>query len=214
MMRDEIDRMLLAYAAGGLSSEEAVVVTALLALDPRARMKVARYEALGGRVIEEERPASVRCLEAVMKCIEDTAPAPAAPRREPVRMPAPLAALLCGCAPDDAPAWRLACQGVERVEVHIRAPASSRTLFLMRLAPHAALPPHHHEGPEITLVLDGEYGDGFGHYRKGEICVFADPRLAHSPRAGAQGCLCLVLTHGALRFENPLQRILRLLSGF
>jgi putative transcriptional regulator len=206
--RDVIDRMLLDYAAGVLCPEDSLLVAALLALDGRARAAVARYETLGGRVIEDERPASVRCLEAVMRGID----APPAPSAEPARprVPPALAALLGGCVRDDAACWSAACTGVERIEVKVcTVSAPRRNLFLLRLAPHAAMVPHAHAGPEITLVLEGEYDDGFGRYRRGDVAVIADDRIAHSPRAGADGCLCLVMAHGPLR---PLSAVTRLVA--
>lgn len=205
-----VDRLLLAYATGGLCPEEALAVAALLALDARARRLVATYEALGGRVLEEERPADVRCLDAVMKKIGCTAEArPAAPR-----MPEPLSSLLHGCARDDAACWQEAKKGFARIEVQVRVPAGGRhSVFLMRLSPHAAVPQHSHSGPEITVVLEGDYSDGFGHYGRGDVAVITDSEVPHSPRAGAAGCLCLVVTQGPWRRAGSLQRLLRLLSG-
>lgn len=198
MNREEfIDDLLLSYAAGGLAAPEALVAAALLALNARARARVAQFEALGGRVIEEERPADLReaCFRSVMDRIDGPAPAPRPPSAPMAAgMPEPLRSLLRTCAVIEAGSWAYG-GGIERMDLR-SFPASGRQLFLMRMAPGARAEPHRHLAPEVTLVLEGGYADEFGRYGKGDISVIADPRAAHGPVAGPQGCLCLVLRQG------------------
>jgi putative transcriptional regulator len=224
MTRDEfLDGLLLAYAAGNLGTHESLVVATLLALNENARQKVARYEALGGRVLEEESPVVMQgaCLDRLMQRIETSASAhcpPAPPRHADI--PDPLFSLLCACDAGGAGVWRR--DGVvERMALRVapaertaaRASPARRHLFLMKIPPHRAVAAHRHSGVEVTLVLEGDYSDAFGHYKKGDIAVIDGPQLVHTPVAGARGCLCLVLTHGPLRFVTPVGRALAAFFG-
>lgn len=210
MNREEfVDRLLLAYAAGGLAAPEALVAAALLALNARARARVAQFEALGGRVIEEEKPVDLReaCFRSVMDRIEGRAPAPppaAAPVRAAPEMPEPLRTLLCACAAFDTGCWSPG-EGIEHMELRPRGGGAGR-LFLMRMPPGARAEPHRHLAPEVTLVLEGGYTDEFGRYGRGDISVIADPRAAHGPVAGPGGCLCLVLRQGLAQAVRARRR--------
>ena len=207
MMQDALDKMLLNYAAGMLSAEESLLVAALSALDPGARRRVARYEALGGCVLEDEAPAAVGCLEAVLKKIDTCCDVEQCP---PPSLPEPLARLLAGCTRDDQACWGRARGGIARIELRI-TPSPRARLTLMRVAPNTAVPAHSHGGTEITLVLDGGYSDAFGEYRRGDVSIVADAHVVHSPRSGPNGCLSLVYCDGPLRFTNPLYFLIGLL---
>lgn len=78
---------------------------------------------------------------------------------------------------------------------------------LLRFSPHAKIPMHTHEGEEITVVLEGEFSDSQGVYRKGEFIV-QDQTHTHKPKAGRSGCICLAVTTAPLRFTGTLGPIL------
>jgi putative transcriptional regulator len=79
-------------------------------------------------------------------------------------------------------------------------------LRLLRLAPGFTAPRHTHLGSEVTLVLQGEFSDHQGRYRRGDVC-FADPSVDHRPSVGGEAvCLCLVYQEGPLRLTGPLGR--------
>jgi putative transcriptional regulator len=211
MRRDvlSLDQLLLGYAAGRLGTAESLVVAALLALNADARRAVEKFEAMGGRVIEEEDPADVctSCLEEVLRRIAGSGPSPA-----PVRpsvcddLPEPLRSLISSCAEEiELERWRHARGGARTRRLRAN---TERGLHVLEMPPGCAVPPHSHAGVEITLVLEGAYSDALGVHRKGDIAIVADERLVHSPTAGPEGCVCLVLTEGPLRFAAPVERII------
>lgn len=110
--------------------------------------------------------------------------------------------------------WSHMTRGVMRMELTVRRPpqpakqAVQKRLRLMKLPPGGAAPRHAHAGTEITLVLEGEFSDELGTFRRGDVVIITDPRFAHAPRAGGEGCTCLTLTEARLRFHDPLARIM------
>ena len=63
---------------------------------------------------------------------------------------------------------------------------------LMRLDPGQAAPEHSHSALEATVVLEGEFEDGHGVYRRGDL-VLGRPGVRHRPAAhGNDMCICYV----------------------
>ncbi|MEM6555329.1 MAG: cupin domain-containing protein [Pseudomonadota bacterium] len=63
---------------------------------------------------------------------------------------------------------------------------------LMRLDPGQAAPEHSHSALEATVVLEGEFEDGHGVYRRGDL-VLGRPGVRHRPAAhGNEMCICYV----------------------
>lgn len=110
--------------------------------------------------------------------------------------------------------WSHMTRGVMRMELTVRRPpqpakqAVQKRLRLMKLPPGEAAPRHAHAGTEITLVLEGDFSDELGTFRRGDVVIITDPRFVHAPRAGEAGCTCLTLTEARLRFHDPLARIM------
>jgi hypothetical protein len=179
-----IDRLLLGYAAGTLHAEARLLAATLAAIDPCARRRIAHYEAVGGRTLDDQPCVEVHCLEAVLEALD-------APHSAPQRcaLPEPLAALL-GNPCSGAAGWGRARSGVARLPVRL-SPRGG--LFLLRLAPGSvlpALPP-----AALLLVIEGNAGS----LKRGHITP-EPPEL----RAGDSGCLCLVL---ADETPGPLKRL-------
>jgi len=63
---------------------------------------------------------------------------------------------------------------------------------LMRLDPGQAAPEHSHSALEATVVLEGEFEDGHGVYKRGDL-VLGRPGMRHRPAAhGDEMCICFV----------------------
>ena len=63
---------------------------------------------------------------------------------------------------------------------------------LMRLDPGQAAPEHSHSALEATVVLEGEFEDGHGVYKRGDL-VLGRPGIRHRPAAhGNDMCICYV----------------------
>ncbi|MEM7328397.1 MAG: cupin domain-containing protein [Pseudomonadota bacterium] len=63
---------------------------------------------------------------------------------------------------------------------------------LMRLDPGQSAPEHSHSALEATVVLKGEFEDGHGVYKRGDL-VLGRPGMRHRPAAhGDEMCICYV----------------------
>lgn len=84
---------------------------------------------------------------------------------------------------------------------------------LLYMKPGSQIPPHKHQGTEITLVLDGSFNDEAGRYHTGDFIVRTQ-KDSHAASSD-DGCLCftvldspVVFTSGMARLFNPLNRYL------
>jgi putative transcriptional regulator len=76
-----------------------------------------------------------------------------------------------------------------------------------------AIPTHTHEGAELTLVLDGGFSDGEGHYVRGDISI-ADSNVNHRPVADDDGpCIGFAVTTDALRLTGRFHERIRDILG-
>ena len=205
-----LDELLIAHAAAKLPEPVALIVATHLALSPKARARYARYEAIGGVLLDELEPAPLAddaWLRLQARLDEPAEPAHVEPRPagrcgEPV-LPWPLR----GYLPDglDSLRWRSYGTATE-AELPVKAPGYRTTL--MRIGAGKAVPRHTHEGCELTLVLDGAFHDGFRHYRRGDLAI-DDNSVDHQPTADAeQDCLCLAVTDAPLRLTGLFGRFL------
>lgn len=67
------------------------------------------------------------------------------------------------------------------------------------------IPEHTHNGKEITLVLDGCFGDENGQYLPGDF-ISKEGTDQHSPYSD-KGCLCVALVDAPLHFTKGLARL-------
>ncbi len=90
---------------------------------------------------------------------------------------------------------------------HVATGSQSKMNFIYMDA-DSALPQHTHGGQEITLVLAGEFVDEHGTYGPGDFIVQTSADQ-HSPRTlPGQDCLCLALLDAPLRFTSGLATLL------
>ncbi|WP_193172013.1 ChrR family anti-sigma-E factor [Nisaea nitritireducens] len=204
--------LLLDYASGALPEPVSVLVATMLALRPDLRQRVSEMEAVGGYLLEEIEPADLSndAFDAVLARIE----APGMPDEASANndnatpsdaatvaaVPEPLRSYLG--SPLSKLAWRKRGPGIEEV----RLPVADKRfeMSVLRLGPGRSVPTHSHEGSELTLVLDGAFSDAAGRYARGDLAVNGEEDQ-HAPMADPEdGCLCLAITGGPLRFSNPL----------
>ena len=215
-----LDQLLMNYAAGRLGDPEQLLVNAARALNPDVRSRVAQFEAMGAQLMCDQSPAEVNadCLSLIMAKI-DARPAPAAPCADKTKPcgPAPelnlpeiVHALLAAvCAQQQQ--WAPITKGVMRMELRLQPQPRTivkKRLRLMKLAPRQSTPRHAHLGSEITLVLHGAFTDELGTFKRGDLIILTDPRYAHQPTAGEEGCVCLMLNEARLRFIDPIARVM------
>lgn len=179
--------MLTAYASGALAPGLALAVAGHLSLCPACRDLAARMAALCGALMAScSAPVapSARCLDGALARLDDAPDGPATAES----LPDPL----CRCLTTTEPlAWAPVAPGITccRIEGF-----PSGQVGLVRAEPGTRVPLHGHAGPEATLVLEGSLRDDGRVYRRGDI-RFCDETIEHSPEvAGAEPCVCLVVT--------------------
>lgn len=70
------------------------------------------------------------------------------------------------------------------------------------------VPEHTHRGTELTLVIDGAYGDGISEYDTGDFTLL-DGNHKHTPFAEVDGgCLVFTIVDKPLHFTSGLARLL------
>lgn len=216
-----LEMMLMQYAAGGLSTAEALMVASHAALSPKARQKIAAYEALGGQMLcsAETRAPSPDCLDKIMAKIDGScgdAPcghAPMIPLSAETGVRDDIRNLINEHCKTRKTTWTVLTGGIDVIYLQV-CDKSPYRLRLVRLAGGQQAPRHHHKGLEMTLVLDGGFSDKTGHYTVGDLIVIDDPSFTHAPKADATGCICLTLTEAPLRFHSRTVRILNLFKRF
>ncbi len=199
-----LDDLLIAHAAGKLAEPVALVIATHLSLSPTSRRRYAGYEAAGGVLLDAlpgEDPGPGAWDRLVARLGEPDAP-PAAPG--PVaatRLPRPLSDYVPGGL--DAMKWRHYGPASE-ADLAIDGPGYRTRLI--RLKAGRGIPRHTHGGSELTLVLEGAFTDGTGHYGRGDLAI-ADGTVDHRPVADeGQDCLCLAVTDAPLRLTGPIGR--------
>jgi putative transcriptional regulator len=205
------EERLLEYASGAAHEPIALLVATHLALCPACRRAAAELEAIGGALLDEARPESVADdslarLMARLDQPESPAPAaedaPASELGEPM-LPQPLRSYVGGNL--DKLSWRRLGAVAEARLLPEFAPLTTR---LLRVRAGASLPSHTHAGQELTLVLQGGFVDGTGHYLRGDVAE-AGSELDHQPVADDDElCVCLAVTDAPLRLTGRFGRML------
>jgi putative transcriptional regulator len=209
---------LIAYAAGTLPNVIACVVACHLSLCRQCAERSRWLSIVGGLMLArlETAPADGVAVErAVARWSAGAAAPDPGPRYVPPRqtdpvLPAPLAHYL-GAGIEDVP-WKTVVRGVR--QHWIRLPKGSGQMRLLRLTPGKLLLEHTHTGMELTMVLQGVYGDHTGDYLRGDVIEWTEGTL-HQPRAsGEEECICLIASEHTPRFSRLIARLLRPIMGF
>lgn len=212
------DDLLFAYAAGDLDESWSLVVATHLALCVECRAAVHQAEALGGVLMEDIAPVSVResAMDAIMARIDAGEPREAAEQKpaldasrgnETIIFPQPLRGYVGGDLADVA--WRRLGRGA----YHLPIQAGSGSVRLLRIPAGKPVPDHSHNGRELTLVLDGSFHDQHGEFLRGDV-EDCDDSVQHQPIAGAdRDCICLAVTDAPLRFKSLAARMVQPFIG-
>lgn len=197
--------MLVDFAAGSLPEAPSLIVSSHIALCADCRAQVARFEEVGGALLEEIAPEPVNdaAFERVLALVDaaEKAPLPTPAQSElATLLPFPLRRYV-----DTSARWRRAGLGVE--EIALKLGEGPHQASLLRIKGGRAMAKHRHAGLEFTLVLAGAFTDRGAHYGPGDLCLAAEPE--HQPLADeAQDCICLAVIDGPLVLTGPLGRLL------
>lgn len=209
---------LISYAAGTLPNSISCVVACHLSLCPDCADHARRLDIVGGLLLKTLETASSDAGFAEREPSPWSAGAPAAPESRPE--PAPLAgapwlprplARYLSMTVGEIP-WKPVVKGVR--QYWVKLPQDSGQMRLLRLAPGKLLLEHTHTGMELTLVLQGVYGDHTGDYLRGDVIEWTEGTL-HQPRAGGtEECICLIASENTPYFSRLVARLLRPIMGF
>ncbi|MCL2430203.1 MAG: ChrR family anti-sigma-E factor, partial [Alphaproteobacteria bacterium] len=184
------------------------------------RARVADFEAVGGRLLEDTMPGYLaqRHLtpDALARTLERLDAATTLPRRGPVAAPRraelgiALPASLLRC---EIGAWRWLGPGFRWSKVTIPGNPEAKVVFLKGRA-GLRLPAHGHSGTEFLQVLCGSLSDERGRYGPGDF-EEADAAVDHQPVVDPQSeCVCLAALEGDTRLHGLFGRLLWPLVGF
>jgi putative transcriptional regulator len=199
------DERLLAYAAGGLSPPEAVVVAAHLSYRPATAAFARHLQAIGGEVLRdvEPEPMGENALAEVLARTEvDAGPARTPPPLNDMpQLPEPLRRLPLG-------PWRWMGPGVRVRDVHGPRDGACRVI-LLEIQPGCTTPRHTHGGVELTCVLAGAYATETQRFEVGDL-EEADHETLHQPRVvSSEPCLCVAALDGEILLDGWLGRLLQ-----
>lgn len=209
------DELLESYAAGSLTEGWSIAVATHLSLCPSCRLRLKKFECLGGQLLEElpaDAPvdASWQAIQARLADVtiklkqNPPKPKPAMPV-----LPEPLRSYLGGDI--NSLKWRALGRGAS----HIIIPTgdTSSTVRLLKIPAGKPVPEHGHGGRELTLVLSGSFADGAEIFARGDI-EEADSDIIHQPVATPDAdCICLAVTDAPLRFRSWIVRLVQPMLG-
>lgn len=208
------DANLMSYAAGTLTEPLAAVVAAHVSMCARCRMEMRGLQALGGVLLDSHavdvagNRLHIRPMPPPVE--EDAGLDPITSPDAHAGLPAPIArryGLSLGSVP-----WRWLGPGIHCHSLSL-APGVVGDLRLLKIEPGRRMPEHGHGGCEMTLVLDGAYGDVTGAFRRGDI-QDVDGDLEHQPIVDPkEGCICLVASESPARFKGVIGRLLQPWTG-
>jgi len=201
--------LLLDHVAGTLPEAVGVLVATHLALCPACRAEVVLLEDAAGALIEDAGPAGDSAgLDALLARLDEPEAPPTVPPLPPVATDTTLPMPLRGYVGPfrDLP-WKTTLPGVaSRVELPLDFAGIPVTLERVRAG--RVVPPHGHDGLEITLVLAGGYQDRGAGYARGDVSALG-PETTHGLQIDDDGedCLLLSVRSGARVPEGLYARI-------
>lgn len=199
--RHPSDGCLLAYAAGTLPEALAIVVATHAGRCACCRRTLLACEATGGALLEALPPAplSDHALETVLARIGE--PVAGVPPVLNPDLPAPLDRIALG-------RWWPIGPGIRWRWLRTEGAAWAGLILAQ---PGRSLPPHAHDGRELTCVLSGAFADGEGVYQAGDV---AEPDGDHDPPPAVVGeapCLWVLASEG-MRLRGALGVAQRMLG--
>jgi putative transcriptional regulator len=205
------DELLLSYAAGATNEAVSLVVATHLALCPQCRRAVSTAEAVGGVMLESEKPVPLDddALQSVLSRLDAAPDAKPAASRGAFLAPEPLRAYLDSDL--DRVKWTNLGGGIYFKPLFRRGQART---YLIRSKPGSSAGWHTHHGEELTLCLSGGYTDETGQYARGDL-QSTTPEILHRPVADeGEDCIVLAMSSAGLRFRNPLTGLIARWFGF
>jgi len=205
-----LDALLLDYTTGSLSRPLELLVETHIAMNPQSARTMQMLLKLGGVLLEDIEPVSMSedALSNVMRQIEENNVVEAqSPQGENLASMHPIQRFLP--SKNCKKSWRRIGIGVSEHIVDFGDNLGKASFY--RIAPGRSVPFHHHEGAEITLVLEGGFTDEFGSYGPGDISIH-EAGSEHQPVADNDGeCIVFAVNEGNIRLTGPLGRVISMI---
>lgn len=201
---------LMSFAAGSLPEALSVIVATHLSVCPRCRREMALMERIGATLLWDLEASPVGRPVAPTVESRDRLSESLAHSMTAGDVPPPLSDLVGTSFA--AIRWKRLLPGVSRHEIALSA-GKRGYLVVLRADPGGVIPHHGHGGSELTLVLQGAYGDETGRYERGD-CADLDADIEHRPVADAvMGCICVVASETKPRLTGIFGRLIQPLVG-
>jgi putative transcriptional regulator len=234
-----VDELLAAYAAGSLSTPLMALMSAHLELKPARRAYVAALEAAYGILLEDIDPIPltnrdrrlVNIFASDSNASERAVPVATALNGQRYRYTSTIGDVAGSCADGRSGAYNeialpsslqryvghdiedLEWRTMSGVRQSVVASGGFGEASVMRYRAGKRTPAHGHHGLEVTLVLKGGFSDGYGQYRRGDICV-ADEGVEHQPIADPdEECVVFVVRAAPMKMVGAVDRVIQLFLG-
>ncbi|MFK8034257.1 MAG: ChrR family anti-sigma-E factor [Hyphomicrobiales bacterium] len=201
---DAIDALMAEFVSGTLPAPLQVMLASHLEMNPSNREWLANLEAIAGIELMDIKPTALLNRNAMLENIFASDADSKIELAELTEDGTPdLLRNFIGSTVSDIQWKKKHFVGFEEVKL---GEFDGCKASLFKLQAGQGVPHHTHHGTEITLVLEGGFSDGTGHYVKGDIVV-ADGTVDHRPVADDDGeCICFAVTDAPLRLTGPLGR--------
>ena len=211
--------LLFNHAMGNTSEAESLIISCHISYCSACKKDLAKFEKVGGIYLskQEKVKLSSSLWNNTLKEIEGLEPEPqqnnytsstinSSLLKNPIKIPSFLAEYLDNKYNTDN--WSSTLNNVKYKNIKF----SNKDFKgrLLEIPAGKSMPTHGHESHEATLVLYGGYSDEKGYYNKGDL-VLANSDEVHSPvSSDKEGCICLVVYSGSLKFKGLIGSILNL----
>lgn len=208
------DDVLLKYVAGQYETAFSLVLATHVSQCLRCQNSIALQQEVGGQLLSGQEPEAMslsamelldrpEVKEAPKEEIQ-VPPAVQESRDYNIRVPNILAQYLHKDL--DKVKWQKLAPGLKQHVFNVDGESTAR---LISIAAGKAVPPHGHNGEEMTMILAGGYFDGDEAYTKGDLHI-ADHKTPHVPTAmDEETCLVLAATDAPLIFKGIIPRLLQ-----
>lgn len=204
------DDVLLKYVTGSYDTAYNLVLAAHVSQCVQCQNSVALQQEIGGQALSEQNPVEMKisALDLLDHAPEPQQEAPA-PKTDysklfGIETPSILSTYLGKAL--DALKWQSLSPSLKQHVIKADGKAVARLLWM---APGKSVPPHGHQGEEMTLILSGGYYDGDEAFTAGDLHI-ADHKTPHVPVAMEdKPCLVLTATDAPLIFKGLIPKLLQ-----
>lgn len=206
------DDVLLKYVTGQYDTAYNIVLASHVSQCVRCQNSVALHQEIGGNALTQQKPTEMKisALDLLDSDLQDDEPQAAPIHADDysetfgMKTPSILSTYLGKAL--DALKWQSLTPSLKQHVIKSDGKAVARLLWM---APGKGVPPHGHQGEEMTLILSGGYYDGDEAYTAGDLHM-ADHKTPHVPVAMEdKPCLVLAATDAPLIFKGLLPKMLQ-----